>query len=86
MNNHAIKTLALLVERGSAGATTNDLREAVGQLSPAPRVLELRNMGAEILTVRERKGAHPHMGRYVLISFPDHMARLLPRSSKKGGK
>lgn len=86
---HKVKTLALLVARGNEGANTHELRNAIGQMSPAARILELKNAGAVIetilTTVKIEGKPHKRVARYVLVSMPKHLAHLLPKN-KKGGK
>ncbi|WP_374487013.1 helix-turn-helix domain-containing protein [Zoogloea sp.] len=60
----------LLAELRQGPVTTIQAREALGIMSPAARVLELRRSGLDILTVRARivdsAGALHAMARYVL--------------------
>ena len=90
LNNHALKTLVLLYERGSEGATTDELRSVIGQMSPAPRIKELREQGAVINTdpvsiVIDGK-EHHNVARYVLLSLPKHLQKQIAHHHYKGGK
>lgn len=62
--------LSHLKKYGSA--TTIEIRNELHILSPAPRVLELREQGISILTVRENQltpdGKEHYVARYVLQS------------------
>lgn len=56
-------------------ANTLEIREKLGILSPAPRVLELRALGYNIRTefvdVEKPYGVHKDVGLYVLINTPE---------------
>lgn len=69
-NAKARQRATLLAELRQGPVTTLHAREALGIMSPAARVLELRRSGLDILTVRaqivDSSGASHAMARYVL--------------------
>lgn len=66
--NQCLKLLDYLLERGSI--TTSEAREKLDIMSPAPRILELREAGYQIDTVWDNwtseYGIKHRIGRYVL--------------------
>lgn len=66
------RVLEALEQAGSKGLSTIQLREDFDIMSPAPRILELREEGhgiATIWTVTENAQGHKHRcARYVLLS------------------
>jgi len=66
-----------LIEAGSRGQTTIELRENLDVIHAPARVLELRQQGFSILTKMEKDqdafGRTHRVGRYFLISLPKRM-------------
>lgn len=94
MPNHTLQTLILLYERRKEGVTTDELRSVIGQMSPAARIMELKELGAAIGTVRVSVvidgKKHHNVARYVLLSLPKHLRELIAHhysnNDSKGGK
>jgi len=72
------RVLEALEQAGSKGLSTIQLREDFDIMSPAPRILELREEGhgiATIWTVTENAQGHKHRcARYVLIAIKEGAA------------
>lgn len=66
------RLLDALIDAGAMGLSTIELRESLDVMSPAPRVLELRELGFQIETfwvVGENSQGNKHRcARYVLIN------------------
>lgn len=60
---------------GSGGMTTIQAREDLDVMAPAPRIFELRNLGHEIVTIRDcdenAQGNNHPCARYVLVAEID---------------
>jgi len=67
-HNQRLKILDWLFEKGSI--TTSEARKDLDIMSPAPRILELRDAGYQIVTLREswvsEHGIEHPIGRYIL--------------------
>ncbi|KZZ58850.1 hypothetical protein A3762_06665 [Oleiphilus sp. HI0125] len=66
------RLLAELIDRDALGVTTIYAREQLDVMSPAPRIMELRKRGFEILTIwtteETAQGNQHRIARYVLTS------------------
>jgi hypothetical protein len=67
-----------LIEREARGMTTIEIREDLDCMSPAARVLELRELGHQIQTVwtvsENAQGNNHRNARYVLINIAEGVA------------
>jgi hypothetical protein len=72
------RILNVLIERGAKGLTTIEMREELDVMSPASRVLELRELGHQIQTVwtvsENAQGNNHRNARYVLINTTEGVA------------
>lgn len=73
------RILLALEQAGGAGLSTIEIRENLDVMSPAPRIMELREEGHEILTRtitdQGNTGGLHHCGCYVLIKHAQEVSQ-----------
>ena len=72
------KTLEILKERGSRGIHSFELNEAVGTFRCAARIRDLKNVGYNITSVREKLG-DAYGARYTLVTGTATQSEATPQ-------